>query len=110
LPVGAFLKNFNCPEPRLWLTIVYLSEVENLPLDDPSTCCPAVLRRTPIPFLLLTILLPIGASQKHRTRRIPSSDNPEKGQVFTTDSFGVNWVLNSLKLHECDFEIGDFEG
>src|SRR5450759_13736 len=71
-PGGPIFEDFNRLAPCLALRTVYLSEVEHLSLDDPSTNHPAVLHHAPLP-VLLTIFFAIRATQEHGTGRIPPS-------------------------------------
>jgi hypothetical protein len=66
------LEDLNRSHPCLTLRIVYLSEVENLSLDNPSTRYPVVLYYAPV-AMFFTILFAIRGAEKHGTYKIPSA-------------------------------------
>ena len=93
---GTILEDFDCLQPCLTLTIVDLPEVEDLTLNHASTGHPAVLHHAPIP-VLLPILLPIRAAQKHACR-IPPAQIPDKGVGLHYSRFSGPRGFNPLEL------------
>src|SRR5206468_4569503 len=62
--LSALFQTLNRPAPALLLAVIDLSQIQHLPLDDPSFRAPMVLDNAPIP-MLLAIFQPTVSAQEH---------------------------------------------